>query len=54
MDEATSKLVANEQAKLAATLFNNVAVALIVAGVIVPVVAIAYGTTVPTGRFWIV
>ena len=48
-----TRLVRNEQAKLAATFFNNIAVAFIVAGVIVPIVASAYGTAVPTGRFWI-
>ena len=46
-------LVRNEQLKLAATLFNNVAVAFIVTGFVVPIVALAYGNTVPRGRYWI-
>jgi len=51
--EALAKLVHNEQMKLAATLFNNVAVAFIVTGFIVPVIAFAYHTTAPRGNFWI-
>jgi len=57
MDNKEVKLIAktikNEHAKLAATFFNNVAVAFVVAGVIVPIIATTYGTNVPTGRFWI-
>ena len=52
-EEQRAKLVKNERSKLGATFFNNIAVAFIVAGVIVPFVAFAYGTTGPTGRFWI-
>jgi hypothetical protein len=53
-DEAARRvLVRHEQRKLVATLFNNVAVAFIVTGLVVPVVALAYGTTVPRGRYWV-
>lgn len=52
--ELTAKLVHNEHRKIAATLFNNIATAIVVAGIIVPAVAIAYQTTVPHGRFWLV
>jgi hypothetical protein len=38
--EAAAKLVHNEQMKLGATLFNSVAVAFIVTGLVVPVVAV--------------
>lgn len=48
----TEKLVSNEQAKLTATLFNNVAVAFVVAGVVVPLVALAFGTAGPGTRSW--
>ena len=46
--------IQNEQLKLAATLFNNVAVTFVAAGVIVPAIATAYQTGAPQGRFWIV
>ncbi len=45
-----SKTVHNEQLKLAATAFNNLGVAVIVTGIIVPVVALAYQTAVPKTR----
>jgi len=53
-ETARRTLVRNEQLKLAAILFNNVAVAFIVTGFVVPVVALAYGNAVPRGRYWIV
>jgi methylmalonyl-CoA mutase cobalamin-binding subunit len=49
-----SKTVHNEQLKLAATAFNNLGVAVIVTGIIVPVVALAYQTAVPKTRYWAV
>jgi hypothetical protein len=52
-DQPGPKLIRNEQLKLAATLFNNVAVAFIVTGFIVPIVALAYQATAPRGRYWI-
>ncbi len=48
------KLIHNEQLKLAATLFNNVAVAFIVTGFVVPIVALAYQAAPPRGRYWVV
>jgi len=51
--EAAAKLVHNEQMKLGATLFNSVAVAFIVTGLVVPVVAVTYGTTVPRNPSWL-
>jgi hypothetical protein len=51
--QAHAKLVHNEQMKLGATLFNNIAVAFIVTGFIVPVIAFAYRTAAPRGNFWI-
>jgi methylmalonyl-CoA mutase cobalamin-binding subunit len=47
-----SKTVHNEQLKLAATAFNNLGVAVIVTGIIVPVVALAYQTALPKTRYW--
>ena len=47
-------VVQNEQLKLAAMFFNNVAVTFVAAGVIVPAIATAYQTGAPQGRFWIV
>ena len=52
-DQPGPKLIRNEQLKLAATLFNNVAVAFIVTGFVVPIVALAYQATEPRGRYWI-
>ena len=52
-DDPTATLIRNERMKLGATLFNNIAVALVVTGVIVPVVATAYQMSVPHGRFWL-
>ena len=49
-----ANLIRTEQLKLAATFFNNIAVAFVAAGVIVPAVAAAYQTGAPQGRFWIV
>lgn len=54
MSEAHATLVRNEQLKLAATFFNNIAVAFVAAGLVVPAVAAAYQTGVPQGRFWVV
>jgi hypothetical protein len=51
--EALAKLVHNEQMKLGATLFNSVAVAFIVTGLVVPAIAVSYGTTVPRSPSWI-
>lgn len=48
------KLIHNEQLKLAATLFNNVAVAFIVTGFVVPIVALAYQAAPPRGRYWVI
>ena len=50
--DAHRKLVINEQRKLAATLFNNVAVAFIVTGFVVPIVNLAYQAPAPRGRYW--
>ena len=50
--DAHRKLVINEQRKLAATLFNNVAVAFIVTGFVVPIVSLAYPASAPKGRYW--
>lgn len=54
MSEAHASLIQNEKLKLAAALFNNIAVAFVAAGVIVPAVAAAYQTGTPQGRFWVV
>jgi hypothetical protein len=51
--EAAAKLVHNEQMKLGATLFNNVAAAFIVTGFIVPTITYTYRTAVPQSRYWI-
>ena len=51
-DEARRKLVKNEQLKLTATLANNLAVAFFVIGAIAPVIAYAYGVSIPHGQFW--
>jgi len=50
--DAHPKAVVNEQRKLAATLFNNVAVAFIVTGFVVPIVSLAYQAAAPRGRYW--
>jgi len=50
--QAHAKLVHNEQMKLGATLFNNIAVAFIVTGFIVPTISFAYRTAVPQSRYW--
>jgi hypothetical protein len=42
----------NEQVKLVANLLNTLAAAFVVTGVIVPLIAHVYGTSVPTGRLW--
>jgi hypothetical protein len=49
--EALAKLVHNEQMKLGATLFNNVAVAFVVTGLVVPVIAFTYGTSLPRSPY---
>ncbi len=53
-DEASRKLVRNEQLKLGATLCNTIAAAFIVTGVVIPVIAVTYQTAVPQGRYWAV
>ena len=50
--DAHEKTTINEQRKLAATLFNNVAVAFIVTGFVVPIVSLAYQASAPKGRYW--
>jgi hypothetical protein len=51
-DEARARLVHNEQVKLAATAFNNVGVASIVTGVIVPLVSHVSSPASPGSRYW--
>lgn len=51
--DAHQRTIINEQRKLAATLFNNIAAAFIVTGFIVPIVSLAYQTTAPKGRYWV-
>jgi hypothetical protein len=46
-------LIRNEQTKLTAAALNNVAVASIVAGTLSPLVAMAYGLSVPHRGGWI-
>ena len=47
------RIIRNEQLKLLATLFNNIAAAFIVTGFIVPIIALAYQTAIPRGQYWI-
>jgi hypothetical protein len=49
---AVSHLVHNGQVKLAATALNNVGVASVVTGVIVPLVARAASSATPGSRYW--
>jgi hypothetical protein len=51
--QTRAKLVHNEQMKLGATLFNNVAAAFIVTGFIVPTITYTSRTAVPQSRYWI-
>jgi len=51
-DAARRKLVRNEQIKLTATLWNNLAVAFLVTGAIAPIVALTYGISTPHGEVW--
>lgn len=52
MADPQSTMVANEQRKLAATLFNNLATAMIITGVIAPTAAYIYQATSPHGPLW--
>jgi hypothetical protein len=47
-----SKVVRNEQLKLTATAINNLAVAFVVTGFIIPVAALAYQAAFPKTRYW--
>ena len=51
--EARRKLVANERIKITATLLNNCAMAALGSGVIVPIAALAYGTSIPKSPYYL-
>jgi hypothetical protein len=48
-----NKTARNEQRKITATAINNLAVSLIVTGVIVPVLTLVYQFTSPQATYWI-
>ena len=48
-----NKAARNERRKITATAVNNVAVSLIVTGVIVPVLSLAYQFTGPRDIYWV-
>ena len=52
MSDSNHRLVFNEQVKLTATAFNNIGVASIVTGVIVPLASHVSATAAPGGRYW--
>lgn len=47
-----NKTARNERTKITATAFNNIAVALLVTGVIVPSVSLAYQFALPHSGYW--
>ncbi len=49
---ATNKAARNERRKITATAVNNVGVAIIVTGIVVPSVSIAYQMTLPQTKYW--
>ena len=49
----TRKLIANERIKITATLLNNCAMAALGSGVIVPIAALAYGTSIPKSPYYL-
>ena len=46
-------MIANERIKITATLLNNCAMAALGTGVIVPMAALIYGTTVPKSPYYL-
>jgi hypothetical protein len=52
VSESNDRVIVNEQIKLTASAFNNVGVASIVTGVIVPIAAHLSATAGPGGRYW--
>ena len=51
--DGKQKLIANERIKITALLLNNCAMATLGSGVIVPSVALAYGTAFPQSPYYI-
>lgn len=51
--DGKQKLIANERIKITALLLNNCAIATLGSGVIVPSVALAYGTAFPQSPYYI-
>ena len=49
---AMNKTASNERRRITATALNNLSVSLIVTGVIIPVVGLAYQMTYPQTRYW--
>ena len=51
-ERARRILIENEKRKLAATAFNNIAVATVVTGIVGPIIAVAYQFSTPHGSYW--
>ena len=51
--DTKQKLVTNERIKITATLLNNCAMAALGTGVIVPMAALVYGTTIPKSPYYL-
>ncbi len=49
---APNKPARNEQVKLMATALNNLGIAFVVSGIIVPIVALAYQSSLPRTNYW--
>jgi uncharacterized membrane protein YdcZ (DUF606 family) len=47
-----NKAARNEQRKITATAFNNIAVSFVVTGIVVPMVNMGYQMTLPRASYW--